>query len=71
MPKCSFSAHEIPKGKGLLYVKKDGTVYYFCSSKCKKNFLKLKREGRKQKWTPASREFKERQGEKAKKKVSK
>ena len=62
MPKCSFSGDEIPKGKGILYVKKDGSLYYFCSSKCKKNFLKLKREGRKQKWTPASREFKERQG---------
>jgi len=62
MPKCSFSGDEIPKGKGILYVKRDGSLYYFCSSKCKKNFLKLKREGRKQKWTPASREFKERQG---------
>ena len=64
MPKCSFSGDEIPKGKGILYVKRDGSLYYFCSSKCKKNFLKLKREGRKQKWTPASREFKERQGRK-------
>ena len=65
MPRCSFSGDDIPKGKGILYVKKDGSLYYFCSSKCKKNFLKLKREGRKQKWTPASREFKERQGMKA------
>jgi len=65
MPRCSFSGDEIPKGKGLVYVKKDGTLYYFCSSKCRKNFLNLKREGRKQKWTPASREFKERQGRKS------
>ena len=70
MPRCSFSGEEIPKGKGLIYVKKDGTVYYFASSKCKKNFLKLKREGRKQKWTPASREFKERQRGKAQKKAT-
>ena len=54
-----------------MYVKKDGTLFYFCSSKCRKNFLKLKREGRRQKWTPASREFKERQGSKSVKKAKK
>jgi large subunit ribosomal protein L24e len=63
MPRCAFSGDEIPKGRGILFVKKDGSLYYFCSSKCRKNY-KLKREGRKQKWTPASREFKERQGRK-------
>lgn len=57
MPRCSFSAKEIPKGKGMMYVKKDGTVYYFYDSKCRNNFLKLKREGRRQKWTPAYRDF--------------
>jgi len=64
MVKCSFSGKEIPKGKGLMYVKKDGTIYYFYSSKEKKNFLNLKREGRRQKWTPASRDFKESQAKK-------
>jgi ribosomal protein L24E len=44
-----------------MYVKKDGTIYYFYSSKERKNFLNLKREGRRQKWTPASREFKKSQ----------
>ncbi|MBU0527301.1 MAG: 50S ribosomal protein L24e [Candidatus Micrarchaeota archaeon] len=68
MVRCSFSATEIEKGKGLMYVKKDGTIYYFNSSKEKKNFVGLKREGRRQKWTIASREFKESQ---AKKKTSK
>lgn len=68
MARCSFSGEEIPKGKGMMYVKKDGTVFHFCSSKCKKNFLKLKREGRRKKWTQASREFKERQGGKSVKK---
>ena len=62
MPRCSFSGDEVQKGTGLMYVKKDGTVYYFCSCKCKKNFLKLKSEGRKKKWTISFKEFKERQG---------
>jgi len=34
-----------------MYAKKDGTVHYFCSSKCRKNFLKLGREPRKVRWT--------------------
>ncbi|MBN1169942.1 50S ribosomal protein L24e [Candidatus Micrarchaeota archaeon] len=64
MVKCSFSGKEIPKGIGVMYVKKDGTIYYFYSSKEKKNFINLKREGRRQKWTPASREFKKSQAKK-------
>ncbi len=47
-----------------MFVKKDGTVYGFCSGKCKKNSLNLKREGRRQKWTIASRKFKEMQARK-------
>ncbi len=49
--KCSFCGKEIPKGSGKMYVKKDGTVLYFCSSKCEKNMLKLGRDPRKIKWT--------------------
>jgi len=33
-----------------MFVKRDGTVYFFCSSKCEKNMLKLKRVPRKIKW---------------------
>ena len=51
MPYCSFSNDDIPKGTGEMYVLRDGTVLYFCNSKCKKNFLNLKREGRLVKWT--------------------
>jgi large subunit ribosomal protein L24e len=65
MPRCSFSGKEIPKGQGLMYVKKDGTILYFYSSKEKKNYLDLGREGRRQKWTPSAREFKARQAVKA------
>lgn len=67
MPDCSFCESEISKGTGMVYAKKDGTVFYFCSSKCRKNALKLKREGRKQGWTDASRKFKERTQKKKKK----
>ena len=48
---CSFCGNEVEKGKGYMYVKANGTVYFFCSSKCKANMLKLKRKARKFKWT--------------------
>jgi len=35
----------------MLYVKNDGSVLYFCSSKCRKNMLILKRKPEKYKWT--------------------
>lgn len=54
MPFDSFSKEKIPIGKGILYVKKDGTVFYFKNSKTFKNMLKLKREGRLVKWTKKS-----------------
>jgi large subunit ribosomal protein L24e len=48
---CSFCGVAFPKGKGMLYVKNDGSVLYFCSSKCRKNMLILKRKPEKYKWT--------------------
>ena len=36
-----------------MYVKKDAKIFYFCSSKCEKNMLKLKRKPHKIKWTKA------------------
>ena len=56
---CSFCGHEIEPGTGKMYVLKDGTVYYFCSSKCQKNMLKLNRIPRKVRWTKAYRKEKE------------
>lgn len=58
MPNCSFCDNAVRKGTGVLYAKKDGTLFYFCSSKCRKNSLNLKREGRRQKWTVAAKKFK-------------
>ncbi|MFH1636806.1 MAG: 50S ribosomal protein L24e [Candidatus Woesearchaeota archaeon] len=50
MVKCSFCEVEIEKGTGMMYVQKDAKILNFCSKKCEKNMLKLKRKARKQKW---------------------
>jgi len=34
-----------------MYVSNDGSIFWFCSSKCRKNHLKLGRDPRKLKWT--------------------
>jgi len=47
MRKCSFCNREIPPGTGVMFVKNDGKIFYFCSSKCEKNMLKLGRKARK------------------------
>jgi len=51
--KCSFCGREIPPGTGIVYVKRDGTVYRFCSSKCRKSMMVLRRDPRKFKWCEA------------------
>lgn len=58
--KCSFCKSEIPPGEGMMFVKRDGTVLYFCSSKCRNNMLKLGRKPAKLKWArgPAKHEAK-------------
>ncbi len=48
---CSFCGNEIEPGTGKMYVRRDGRILYFCSGKCEKNMLKLKRNPRKLKWT--------------------
>ena len=48
---CSFCGNEIEPGTGKMYIKKDGTLFFFCSNKCQKNLLKLKRVPRRVKWT--------------------
>jgi large subunit ribosomal protein L24e len=60
MVSCSFCSEEITKGTGMMYAKKDGTLFYFCSSKCRKNLLGLGREGRLHKWTDSARKYKTR-----------
>ena len=48
---CNFCDRPVAKGSGTMFVKNDGTVLWFCSAKCKKNALVLKRDPRKLKWT--------------------
>ncbi len=47
--KCSFCKDNIEQGTGKMFVKGDGSVFYFCSSKCEKNF-NLGRNPRKVLW---------------------
>jgi len=49
--KCSFCGAEIEPGTGSMYVKKDGTVFNFCTKKCYKNMVQLKRVPRTTAWT--------------------
>ncbi|MHC1570481.1 MAG: 50S ribosomal protein L24e [Methermicoccaceae archaeon] len=52
---CSFCGKEIEAGTGKMFVKKDGTVLFYCSSKCEKNHA-LKRIPRHVRWTSAARQ---------------
>ena len=56
MIKCVFCGKEENEFKGINFVKNDGSVNFFCSSKCKRNSLKLKRDKRKVRWTEAFHE---------------
>jgi len=55
MAKCTFCGEDIKKGTGKIFVLKTGKSYHFCSNKCEKNMLKLKRKPLKTRWTQASR----------------
>ena len=46
---CSFCGRDIEPGTGKLYIRKDGTVFFFCSGRCQASLLKL---GRLPRWTP-------------------
>ncbi|UCH88883.1 MAG: 50S ribosomal protein L24e [Thermoplasmata archaeon] len=48
---CTFCGNEIEPGSGMMYVKKDASIFHFCSSKCKKNMVKLKRVPRRTLWS--------------------
>jgi large subunit ribosomal protein L24e len=59
MPKCSFCGINIARGTGKMFVRKDGRIYNFCSSKCENNQLVLRRRSRSVKWTADARKAKE------------
>lgn len=51
MVKCSFCGNDVLQGTGSMFVRNDGKLFYFCSSKCKKNLLNLGRKSIRMKWT--------------------
>jgi len=62
MAKCSFCGRNIERGTGKMFVRKTGAVLWFCSRKCEKNMLKLKRLPRNTKWTEAAKKMKAGEG---------
>jgi len=57
--KCTFCKKELKKGTGMMFVKNDGKIFHFCSSKCDKNMLKLKRKPVKQSWVTKKKKVSE------------
>lgn len=53
--KCSLCRETIPKGKGKMFVRNDGRTFYFCSSKCQKNFG-MGRTDKKLRWVGTRKE---------------
>lgn len=58
MVKCFFCGKEESPHKGIHLIRNTGVVLFFCSSKCRKNTLELKRDKRKIRWTEAYAESK-------------
>jgi len=53
---CTFCGVLLEPGTGKMLVKKDGTIFYFCSTKCQnKNNHKLGRVPRRVEWTGQGR----------------
>jgi large subunit ribosomal protein L24e len=52
---CTFCGAAIEQGTGKMYIKKDGTVLYFESSKCQRNMVELGRVNRHVGWTAAAK----------------
>ena len=47
--KCSFCGKQMEPGTGKMLVRKDGSIQYFCSSKCENN-MKMGRIPRLTEW---------------------
>jgi large subunit ribosomal protein L24e len=56
MVKCVFCGKEEHSFMGVHLIKNDGNIEFYCSSKCRKNATKLKRDKKKFKWTAAFHE---------------
>jgi len=44
--KCSYCTREIEKGSGIMYVRKIGTIKYYCSDRCYKYDVIYKKKQR-------------------------
>ncbi len=51
MSTCIFCGKKIEPGTGFIFIKNDGKSLDFCSKKCEKNLLKLKRKPIHTKWS--------------------
>ena len=47
---CTFCGKNIPKGTGKMFVKNNGEIMYWCSTKCEKNYMMGRKPG-KRKWS--------------------
>ncbi|MBI2148009.1 50S ribosomal protein L24e [Candidatus Woesearchaeota archaeon] len=48
---CTFCGKNIERGTGKMFVQNDGKILYFCTMKCEKNMLKLRRKAHTTPWT--------------------
>src|SRR3972149_4743278 len=46
-------------GRGKIFVRRDGTIHFFCSSKCERNLFRL---GRVPRWTPWTKPYRRAKG---------
>ena len=58
MAKCNFCRKTIEPGTGMMFIKNDGSIFNFCSMKCKKSLMDLKRDPASTPWTQKSRKKK-------------
>ena len=58
MTNCSFCGDAIEVGTGKMYIKRDGTVFHFCTAKCQANQVELGRINRHVAWTQAAADAK-------------
>ena len=59
MTKCVFCGKDDSPYKGVHLIANDGSINFYCSSKCRRNALNLRRDKKKMKWTSFYAEVKE------------
>ena len=59
MAECSFCKANVERGIGKLFINKVGKQFRFCSSKCEKNMIHLKRKPHRTKWVTKAKTAKQ------------